>query len=137
MTHLQQALAERRAARNAPEDYFVRLNSTAPVITVHQAAGEAWSFLWSTLVSVWHDLDEGREKIVLTFPNHVVCVEGRNLDRIMPEIGEMRLYAIREHDNSRDYKGRSKLGHTVVAKITVTRVDELPLSVENLADPEA
>jgi hypothetical protein len=55
----------------------------------------------------------------------------------MPEIGEMRLYAIREHDSSGDYKGRSKPGNTVVAKITVTRVDELPLSVENLADPEA
>lgn len=137
MTHLQQALAERRAARNAPEDYFIRLNGTAPVVTVHQAAGEAWSFLWSTLVSAWHDLSEDQEKIVLTFPHHVVCVEGRNLDRIMPEIGEMRLYAIREHDKSRDYKAHPKQGNTVVEKITVTRVDELPLTVENLADPEA
>lgn len=137
MTHLQQALAEGRAARNAPKDYAVLLNGTAPVITVHQAAGEAWCFLWSTLVSVWYDLGEGREKIVLTFPHHVVCVEGQNLDRIMPEIGEMRLYAIREHDSSGDYKGHSKTGHTVVAKITVTRVDELPLTVENLADHEA
>lgn len=133
MTHLQQALAERRAARNAPEDYFVRLNSTAPVVTVHRAAGEAWSFLWAALVCVRHDLSEGREKIVLTFPQHVVCVEGQNLDRIMPQIGEMRLYAIREHNKDRD----SKLGDTVVAKITVTRVDKLPLTVKNLADPEA
>ncbi len=137
MTHLQQALAERRAERSAPEDYFVRLNGTAPVVTVHRAAGEAWSFLWSVLVCAWHDLSEDREKIVLTFPHHVVCVEGRNLDRIMPEIGEMRLYAIREHDKSRDYKGHAKPGQTVVAKITVTRVDELPIAMENLTEPEA
>lgn len=137
MTHLQQALAERRAEQNAPDDYAVRLNGTASVITLHQAAGEAWSFLWATLVCAWHDLDEGREKIVLTFPHHVVCVEGQNLDRLMPEIGEMRLYAIREHDSSGDYKGHSKTGHTVVAKITVTRVDELPLTVENLTEHEA
>jgi hypothetical protein len=137
MTHLQQALAERRAARNASEDYLVLLNGTAPVVTVHLAAGEAWSFPWASLVCVWHDPSEGREKIVLTFPQHVVCVEGRNLDRIMPEIGEMRLYAVREHDKSRDYKGHVKPGHTVVAKITVTRVDDLPLMVENSTDPAA
>ena len=137
MTYLQQALAERRAEQNAPEDYAVRLNGTASVLTLHQAAGEVWSFLWATLVCAWHDLAEGREKIVLTFPQHVVSVEGENLDRIMSEIGEMRLYAIREHDSSSDYKGHSKTGHTVVAKITVNRVDELPLTVENLADPEA
>lgn len=136
MTYLQQVLAERRAEQNAPDDYAVRLNGTASVITLNQAAGEAWSFLWATLVCAWHDLGEGREKIVLTFPHHVVSVDGQNLDRIMSEIGEMRLYAIREHDNSSNYKGHSKTGHTVVAKITVNRVDELPLTVENLADPE-
>ena len=137
MTHLQQALAERRAARNASEDYLVLLNGTAPVVTVHLAAGEAWSFPWALLVCVWHDKSEGREKSVLTFPQHVVCVEGRNLDHIMPEIGEMRLYAVREHDKSRDYQGRVKPGHTMVAKITVTRVDELPLTMENPTDPAA
>lgn len=137
MTHLQQALAERRVARNASEDYFVLLNGTAPVVTVHLAAGEAWSFPWASLVCVWHDQSEGREKIVLTFPQHVVCVEGRSLDRIMPEIGEMRLYAVREHDKSRDYQGHAKPGQTVVAKIMVTRVDELPLAMEIPTDPAA
>jgi hypothetical protein len=135
MTHLQQALAERRALRCVPEDYAADASGPVSVLTIYQAAGEAWAFLWSTLVSAWHDPSEGREKIVLTFLHHVVCVEGQNLDRIMDAIGGMRLHAVREHDGSGDYKGHSQTGHTVVAKITVERVDELPLTVENPTDP--
>lgn len=135
MTHLQQQLAERRALRGKPEDFAADASGPVSVLTVYQAAGETWSFLWSTLVSAWHDSREGREKVVLTFLRHVVCVEGQNLDRIMAAIGEMRLHAVREHDGSNDYKEPSQTGHTVIAKITVERVDELPLAVENLTDP--
>lgn len=136
MTHLQQLLEARRALRGGAEDYAVDASGPVSALTLQQAAGEAWSFLWSTLVSAWYDSAEGREKIVLTFLHHVVCVEGQNLDRIMGAVGEMRLHAVREHDGSSDYKERSQTGHTVVAKITVERVDEVPLTVESLNHPE-
>lgn len=130
MTHLQQALEARRAARRAPEDYATSANGATPVLTLYHAAGEAWSFLWSTLVSAWHDPSEGREKIVLTFLRHVVCVGGQNLDRIMAEIGEMRLHAVREQGNGVDCSGHSETGKTVVTSITVACVDEMPVAPE-------
>jgi hypothetical protein len=137
MTYLQQALAERRAARNAPDDYSVCLTGTVAVLTLHHSAGEAWSFLWSTLVSAWHEPSEGREKIVLTFLQHVVCVKGQNLDRIMAAIGEMRLHTLRERNDGGDHTGHSETGETVVRKLTVERVDDLPITIETRNETEA
>ena len=136
MTYLQQALAERRVAQNAPDDYSVSLSGTVAVLTLHQSAGETWSFLWSTLISARHNPSEGWEKIILTFQRHVASVEGQNLDRIMVPIGEMRLHNIRERNDGKDHAGHSQTGKTVVTKITVQRIDELPITLENSTDPE-
>jgi hypothetical protein len=136
MTHLQQALEARRALQREPEDYVATTSAQASALSLHQASGEACVFLWSTLVSAWYDPSEGGEKIVLTFLRHVVSVEGQNLDRIMAEIGEIRLHAIRERHDGGDHTGHSETGKTLVTKITVERVDELPITIENPTGPE-
>jgi len=136
MTHLQQALETRRAFQREPEDYGASPSAPASALCLHQASGEACVFLWSTLASAWYDPSEGGEKIVLTFLRHVACVEGQNLDRIMAEIGEMRLHTIREHSDGGDYTGHSETGKTVVTKITVERVDDRPITIESPTDPE-
>lgn len=123
MTYLQQELETRRALRRAPEDYTVSANAPVAAVSFHQASGEAWVFLWSTLVSAWYDQTEGRELIVLTFLRHVVRVEGQNLDRIAVEIGQMRLQALRVSESS--CAGHSETGKTVVADIVVQPVNEV------------
>ncbi len=125
MTYLQQELQTRRALRSAPEDYTVSAGAPAAV-SLHQASGEAWVFLWSTLVSALYDQTEGREIIVLSFLHHLVRIEGQNLDRIAAEIGQMRLQAVRVGEGS--LTGHSETGKTVVANIVVKSVNEVPVA---------
>ena len=54
----------------------------------------------------------------------------------MVEIGEMRLHTIHEHRDGGDYTGHSETGKTMVTKITVERVDELPITIESPTGPE-
>lgn len=122
MTYLQQELETRRALRRGPEDYTVSADAPAVAVSFHQASGEAWVFLWSTLVSAWYDQTEGRELIVLTFLRHIVRVEGQNLDRVAVEIGQMRLLALRVSEGS--FAGHSETGKTMVTKIVVEEMNK-------------
>lgn len=119
MTYLQQALAERRAQRREQEDYAVSAGGPASTLTVQDSSGQAWVFLWSTLVSAWYDDTEGGEVVVLTFLRHLVRIEGQNLDRIVSVIGELRLQELRAQPGADDYAERSETGKTVVGKVSV------------------
>lgn len=124
MTQLQRALDERRAAQATHTDYEVHPSGTATTLTLALASGEVWVFLWSGLVSAWCDQTEEREKIVFTFWRHTVAVEGQNLDRIIAEVGEMRLKALRERPQASGRVRRSETGETAICKITVRPLNE-------------
>lgn len=124
MSQLQRALDERRTAQAVPGDYEIHATGTATTLTLHQTSGEVWVFLWAGLVSAWCDLTEEREKILFTFWQHTVAVEGQNLDRIITEVGEMRLKALREQIRDSACPKRSQTGETAVCKITVKAVNE-------------
>lgn len=124
MSQLQRALDERRAAQSVRNDYENHPSGTATTLTLIQASGEVWVFLWSGLVSAWCDQTEEREKLVFTFWRHAVAVEGQNLDRIIAEVGEMRLKVLRERPKNDACARRSETGETAVCKITVKGLNE-------------
>lgn len=131
MTHLQQALAKLRAAHAPEEEYVVRDESHAVTLTVHASPCEVWAFPWSALVSAWFEQAAKREQIVLTFPRHVIVIRGRNLDRLMAEIGTMRLESVRVRLDAAQTE-RVAVDKTVVTEITVSEPEAM-LAVEPMA----
>lgn len=131
MTHLQQALAKLRAEQAPEEEYIVCNEGHAVTLTVHSSRCEVWAFPWSALVSAWFDQSAKREQIVLTFPRNVIVIRGRNLDRLMVEIGTMRLESVRVRLDAAQTE-RVAVDKTVVTEITVSEPQAM-LAVEPMA----
>jgi len=131
MTHLQQALAKLRAEQRPEEEYIVCNDGHAVTLTVHASPCEVWAFPWSALVSARFDQSVKREHIVLTFPCNVIVIRGRNLDRIMVEVGAMRLESVRVRLDAAQTE-RVAMDKTVVTEITVSEPEAM-LAVEPMA----
>ena len=131
MTYLQQALAKQRTAQQPEQDFTVCEDGHAVALTLNSSPSEVWAFPWSALVSAWFDQTAKREKIVLTFPRNVIMIRGRNLDRLMGEVGAMRLESVRVRLDGTQ-AGRVAVDKTVVSEIVVSE-PEAVLAIDSSA----
>lgn len=95
MSTLKEALAER------PNGELPAVGSHLPkgpatAVQIHRIEGESWVLPWSHFISARHERNGGNERVVLTFTEHEVVLEGSRLTLLLPEIASFRLECLQE-----------------------------------------
>lgn len=113
MSTLREELAERRAAQTAEAPFMVASSSVATLV-VSCWEGDTWVFPWAQLANAKFG---GNTRLELSFPNHVVAIQGRKLRGLVLELAAFRVSAVR--DFPPDYRGPSEAGQPFITRIEV------------------
>jgi len=96
MSTLKETLAECRNGELAVGGGNHLPKGPTTAVQIHQTNGESWVLPWSHFISARHERNGNAEKLVLSFTEHEVMLEGFRLMLLLPEIASFRLESLRE-----------------------------------------
>jgi len=113
MSTLREELAERRAVQTA-EAPFVVASVPASTLVISSWEGDTWVFPWAQLANAKFG---GNTRLELSFPNHVVVIQGRKLRSLVPDLAAFRVSSVR--DFPPDYRPPAETGQPFITRIDV------------------
>ena len=99
MSTLKETLAECRNGELAVGGGNHLPKGPTTAVQIHQTNGESWVLPWSHFISARHERNGNAEKLVLSFTEHEVMLEGFRLMLLLPEIASFRLERLRNCQN--------------------------------------
>ncbi|MDP3073825.1 MAG: hypothetical protein Q8N18_26305 [Opitutaceae bacterium] len=113
MSTLREELAERRATQTA-EAAFVVASAPVATLVVSIWEGDTWVLPWAQFANAKLG---GSTRLELSFPNHVVVIQGRKLRALLPDLAAFRVSSVR--DFPPDYRPPGEAGQPFITRIEV------------------
>lgn len=113
MSSLREELAERRVAQMG-EAPFVIASVPTSTLVVSCWEGDTWVFPWAQLANAKFG---GATRLELSFPNHVVAIQGRKLRALVSDLAAFRVGSVR--DFPPDYRPPGEAGQPFITRIEV------------------
>lgn len=125
MSTLQETLRQRRTAELPADRSCDSANEPVRSLQIHAWGGDKWVLPWSQFSFAHHEGSCDNERLVLSFANREVILEGARLAMLLPEIAGFRLDCLR--DRPAKFRAEADKGKPFISRVSVRSLTGLDL----------